>query len=370
MEINTSEMFRIKNELNGLAEQSGMEYNTSDYIIRELKNLSTTKIYELENSCSILAVFETDRIGKTLLFRGDIDAIIFNGEYRHLCGHDGHTTMLLTLAKEIDSEIEKLNGTIILLFQAAEETGKGAKEVILSGVLNNYQIDYLFAMHNLPGFPVKSVVISNDTFAKASSGIKIDLISQSTHASNPVVGQPMDYYLFCVTNLLYKIADVLNKENNRVQFNITYINFGLPNFGTIQNTASIYGVVRSNHTEEIDEYKDRLINELNNILSESNIEFKLEYLEEFPATVNSQNCVNILKNALNYPMIEISEPFPWSEDFGHFSKIGDICLFGMGIGESASGLHTEAYSFPKECLITGVNILESILLETNKIVDL
>ncbi|MEI6089617.1 MAG: M20/M25/M40 family metallo-hydrolase [bacterium] len=357
----------MKDELNALAEKSEMEYHTSDYILRELNNLSNAKVLEVENSCSLLAIFQTGRIGKTVLLRADIDAILFDGDYRHLCGHDGHTAVLLSLAKVIDSVINKMNGTVILLFQAAEETGKGAYEVVSSGILKDFTIDYFFAMHNLPGFPLNSVVISNGIFAKASSGIKINLIGQTSHAANPANGYPMDYYIINIINQMHKLAEQLSTNPNDLLLTLTHINFGKPNFGTILNEAVIYGVIRSTRQSDIESYKEILREDLSTILSESSIKSYLEFHEEFPVTENSAKCVDIIKEAVRLPIVELSEPFSWSEDFGHFSKIGDICLFGLGIGENASALHTAGYAYTKECLTTAVETFYFILFKTNRI---
>lgn len=367
MEINAIELLRLKDELNGLAEQSGMEFQTHDYILRELSGLLNLKVYKLENSNSLLAVFNTDRTGKTVLLRADMDAINFNDSYRHLCGHDGHTAILLYLAKVINNEIYLMNGTVILLFQAEEETGKGANEIVCSGILDKYKIDYQFALHNLPGFPKKSLVVSNGIFAKASSGIKIDLTGRASHAAEPAKGIPLEYYLIDIINLLHKSAKLTSAKANDIQLTITHINFGKPNFGTISNKAEVYAVVRSAQMSGIESYKKLLNDELLKILSDNLLEFNLEYQEEFPVTENSQQCVDILKKAVNLPTVEISEPLPWSEDFGHFSNIGDICLFGIGIGKNSAALHTDEYSFPKECLIAGIEAFYSILLQTNRI---
>ncbi len=370
MILNSDELFKLKDELNLLAEQSGKEYNTCDYILKELSSLENVNIYEIENTCSIIAVFQTNRMGKTILLRADIDAINFNGVFRHLCGHDGHTAILLYLAKVMDAEFDLMSGTVILLFQAAEETGKGAYEIINSGIMNQYKIDYLFALHNLPGFPINSIIVSDGIFAKASSGIRIEIIGEASHAAEPNKAKPLEYCISQLINKLHSLAERLSSLPDDILLTVTHINFGKPNFGTILNQALIYSVVRSSSEDAIQRYKDSLNMYINEMILDTSLKINIQFLEEFPLTKNSPISVNKLKESFDLPILELSKPFPWSEDFGHFSKIGDICLFGLGIGENSPALHTDKYSFPKECLITGLNVFYSLVKQTNFIEEL
>src|SRR5699024_7043285 len=117
----------------------------------------------------VLAVIEGKEKGKTLLFRCELDALPIHEEtpvtpyqskhigVAHKCGHDGHMSILLGLAQKLVLQKPK-SGKVLLLFQPAEETGQGAKAVIDANVLEDYSIDYAFALHNIPGYQLGSVV--------------------------------------------------------------------------------------------------------------------------------------------------------------------------------------------------------------------
>ena len=154
------ELTVIRKSLHSHPEISGEEYETQKQIIRYLTAKTTAKIQEIANT-GVIATFNGLAVGPTVMIRGDIDALPItetnNFEHRstisgvsHKCGHDGHTCNLLGLAVLLSKEpITK--GTILLLFQPAEENGMGAEAVIKDKTFKNINIDYVFALHNLPG---------------------------------------------------------------------------------------------------------------------------------------------------------------------------------------------------------------------------
>jgi len=105
----------------------------------------------------------------------------------HLCGHDGHMTMVAGLGYYLKQHRPN-KGRVILLFQPSEENGKGAIQVIKDKLFKPFQPDYIFAIHNLPGYPHNQIVVSNNHFAASSSGMAINLKGKSSHAAEPEKG--------------------------------------------------------------------------------------------------------------------------------------------------------------------------------------
>jgi len=105
----------------------------------------------------------------------------------HLCGHDGHTAILLALAKRL-SENKPETGCIVLLFQPAEETGQGAKAVLEDKNFQKIEPDYVIGFHNLPGLKKGMVFFRENTFAAASRGIIIRFQGKTAHAAEPEKG--------------------------------------------------------------------------------------------------------------------------------------------------------------------------------------
>ena len=149
-------------------ELSTKEFKTAAKIQDYLEEFTTSEMRKVGET-GTLAIFNSEKKGKTILVRADIDALpilesnTFNHRsvvknVSHKCGHDGHTAILLGLARALtDYPLEK--GRVILLWQPAEETGKGAMEVIKDNFFKNLSIDYAFALHNIPGYDYHKVIL-------------------------------------------------------------------------------------------------------------------------------------------------------------------------------------------------------------------
>src|SRR5690606_14662134 len=152
----------IRHYLHRHPEVSGNEHATQQYLLDLLAKLNTDKIEKVAGT-GILVHFKGKSIGQNIMFRGDIDALPIEEtnafEHRsehpgvsHKCGHDGHTTIVYGLCKHFSANRPE-SGDVYVLFQPAEENGRGAAGVEKSGVLNSLSIDLVFALHNVPAYP-------------------------------------------------------------------------------------------------------------------------------------------------------------------------------------------------------------------------
>src|SRR5690606_31326309 len=115
----------------------------------------------------VAMVFDSGKPGPTVLFRSEIDALPIEelGDVAHrslvpgkshMCGHEGHTTILAALARQFGRR-RPATGRVVLMFQPAEETGAGAAGVIADPRYGTIAHDYAFSLHNLPGTPLGHV---------------------------------------------------------------------------------------------------------------------------------------------------------------------------------------------------------------------
>ena len=136
--------------------------------------------------------------GKTLLLRADMDALPMpeesgepfacpTGETAHACGHDMHTAMLLTAAKMLKENEDALCGTVKLMFQPAEETFEGARDMLENGLLENPPVDAALAYHVAAGKSPVGFVMYNDSGVMMASvdGFEITVHGRGSHGANP-----------------------------------------------------------------------------------------------------------------------------------------------------------------------------------------
>ena len=188
---------QFRKSLHAYPEISGKEFETQKKIICFLEEKTETEFYKVANT-GVMVIFKGNDPGPTVMIRGDIDALPINEtntfEHRskikgvsHKCGHDGHTSILLGLAILLNQE-PIIKGKVLLLFQPAEEIGMGAESVLNDTVFNNYNIDYSFALHNLPGYPLHQIVVKDNEFTANVKSIIIKLSGKTSHASEPEKG--------------------------------------------------------------------------------------------------------------------------------------------------------------------------------------
>src|SRR5690606_36905544 len=175
--LNTEQLDKLtafRKKMHANPELSEQESETAKCIISFLDDCNPQQIITKVGGHGILAIFDSGTNGDSLLFRADMDALpieeINDFEHRsktkgvsHKCGHDGHTAILLGLATLL-SKYPPKKGKAFLLFQPAEEIGKGAADVLNDEKFKEIKPDWVFGLHNLPGFPLHQVVVKNDSF--------------------------------------------------------------------------------------------------------------------------------------------------------------------------------------------------------------
>jgi len=287
----------------------------------------------------------------------------------HKCGHDGHMAILAGLA-DLFSKKTPVKGQVILLFQPSEENGKGAVNVLNDEKFKELNVDYAFALHNLPGYQKGSVILRNETFASASKGMVIKLFGKTSHAAEPENGiSPAIAMSECIKQLsdLPKEKDLFS---DLVLVTIVHAQLGEIAFGTSPGYAHVMATLRTFSNNDIQKFTVEAEMQIRKIATKNDLRVDISYTEEFPAVENNSKLVRLIEDIVHSNQIDyqyVKRPFRWSEDFAHFTNEFSGVLFGLGSGKDCAQLHNPNYDFPDEIIQSGINIFNCIFNEIQKI---
>ena len=186
----------IKTHLHQHPETSWQEFHTTAYIKEQLENIQGVEILQLGLETGVIAVIHGTRPGKTVALRADIDALdvdeCWKSDYPslipgkgHLCGHDFHTSSLIGASILLAQTRDLWQGTVVLIFQPAEETTNGAPKIIQTGIFDKYQIQAIFGLHNRPEVETGKIVIKPGPLMAAKINFNITVHGIGGHGSMP-----------------------------------------------------------------------------------------------------------------------------------------------------------------------------------------
>ena len=374
---------KLRHKLNKNAELSGQEKETNKIINNFLEKTNPDVHLKNVGGYGIIAIYKGVEEGKNILLRADIDGLNIPAvsrqlsaisyqpsaisqsqcQFSHRCGHDGHAAILCGLAMRLGKK-RPAKGNVILLFQPAEETGEGAKAVINDPQFQELKIDTAYALHNLPSYAKHQIVVKKNCFASASLGLKLIFDGATSHASQPEKGNNPQVVITTLLDAFKKKYENLKKDKYHTTLTVTHVSIGEETFGVTPGHAEIWMTLRSQDDKSLQNLTESTIGLCEFISKEYNLRFTHSIHEDFSTTMNSDEEVEIVKQAakeLKLSVNEIKEAFPWSEDFGRFGNLCPTCLFGLGCGLEHEPLHSPTYEFEDEIIDTGIDVFERIV---------
>lgn len=369
-----NDLIAFRKYLHKYPELSKKELKTAKKIKEFVSDNEPDEIIEKLGGTGLAAVYNGQKKGKTILIRSDMDALpiaekndfdyksVFP-EVGHKCGHDGHATILSGLSGVL-KENPPEKGRVVLLFQPAEETGEGAELVLNDPKFKKIEPDFVFALHNLPGFKKSTVVIRKKHFAAASKGMTIKLIGKTSHAANPELGISPSLAVAEIIQELSALSDSKDGFEDFKLITIIHTRIGEIAFGTTPGYAEVRATLRSFRNDDMDKLTQKAVEIVENIADKYGLEEKISWQEEFPASISNNDCVDILNEVADendFKTANPDTPFRWSEDFGYFLMKYPGALFGIGSGKDHPSLHNPDYDFPDEIIPTGIRMFDGIL---------
>lgn len=370
-----STMQQLRHSLHQAPELSGTETHTAATVAAVLSTYGPDELYTEIAGCGVLARFAGSRPGPRVMLRCELDAVPIQEtnefEYRsmhdgvsHKCGHDGHMAILLETARRL-CEQRPESGEVMLLFQPAEETGVGAAAVRNDPVFQEFQPDYVFALHNIPGYALGTVVVREHAMCCASRGLIICMEGQTAHAAEPECGVSPTTTVVELIDFFQEIQARYAKPGDEVVL-LTLVGASIGNrtFGNTPKHAEIFVTLRSEDNATLDSIDEEVRARARELCEQRGIACRFEVDDSFPATRNAPEAVEFIRQACKINAVECIEPpqpIRWSEDFGHFTELATGALFALGAGEDHANLHESHYDFPDELIDRGADMFLAII---------
>ncbi|MEP2238843.1 MAG: amidohydrolase [Maribacter sp.] len=369
-------LLQLRKQLHQNPELSGKEYETAKRIIEFVKDFNPTQIIEAIGGAGVVVVYDFEESGPTVAIRCELDALPIveentfvhksdNYGVSHKCGHDGHMTIVAGLAEWL-SMAEFKKGKVVLLFQPAEETGKGAAQVLEDERFLNLHPDYVFALHNLPGEKMNAVIVKSGFFSATVQSFRIQLTGKKSHASEPENGvNPA----MAVAELIQEIQSLTNANASSSDFALltpVHVHLGEKNYGISPDNAELHYTIRTWSGEVMSALESKIKQAVSKVSNTHKLKAEIDWFEFFPASNNNSDCVSLIEKAAhqnNLELVEHPKSLKFGEDFGWFSSKYKSAIFGLGAGEHQPALHHSDYDFPDELIETGLLMFKGLITD-------
>lgn len=371
-ELNYTELaYQIRENLHQTPELGLQEFETAKKIRTYLKtwDIPYSKIIET----GTLVYFDFGH-SSSIAVRADIDGLPIQEETNlpfaslyenrmHACGHDGHTTNLLLLAKRIkETENTTLfQHNVLLIFQPAEEGPGGAKLIVESGVFEKYNVTSIIGLHLFPGIPYGKIGARAGAMMAQNGEMDITIRGISSHGAQPHNGVDA---ITVAADLIQSYQHIVSRRMNPLE--PVVITIGTINGGDasniIANNCTLSGTVRTFSTQTFLAIKSEMekINAALELQYGCKIEFSLPPM--YPPVVNDSQLTEKLKQLALNDYVPL-EPYMLAEDFSYYQeKVPGLFFFlGTNNGIHIHPLHSPHFNFNTDILLVGNEIFYRFL---------
>ncbi len=352
------------------------ETETSKFIAERLREIGSWEITEGIGKTGIVATMKLGDGKKSIGLRADFDAlpIVETNDlpYRskiegksHLCGHDGHTTMLLGAAKYL-ADTKNFNGTVHLIFQPGEETMEGSPAMIKDGLFDRFPVDAVYALHNIPGLAAGKLHFRSGPTMSAVDNWEIELTGKGGHGSMPELAVDP---LVCGASLVMALQTIVSR--NVSPWKQTVVNVGSFQSGNAGNAVPQTALLKLSIRNMDNEVRKMVLDKVRSITKTQAESFgcTFEIREGVPGTVlvntkeNTDWAASVAKKTFGEEnVVENTDPLMSSEDFAFMleQRPGCYCMLGNGEGFM---VHHPKYIFNQEILPIGATFWVALVEE-------
>lgn len=362
-----------RRDLHAHPETAFEEFRTSDFVASKLAEFGYAVNRGLGGTGVVgsLRGAKADN-GRAIGLRSDMDALNMtemntfahrsqHDGKMHGCGHDGHITMLLGAARYL-AETRNFAGTIHLIFQPAEEGAGGGRRMVEEGLFEQFPVEAVYGMHNMPGIPVGAFGTRTGAILTAMDLFEIRIKGTGTHAATPELGIDP---IVIASQIVLGLQTIVSRELNPlagVVVTITNIRAGTGALNTVPDHAMLSGTARILSPAVRDSIEGRIRRIVESIAQAHRATVEIDYRRNYPPLVtdpmHTKVAVGVAEQIVGAGKIDTDYPPNMaSEDFSFMleKKPGAYLFIGNGPEENGCILHNPLYDFNDEILPIGAS---------------
>jgi amidohydrolase len=363
-------------------ELSTQELGTTALLAGLLKNLEI-ELPENQPATGIIGLLRGGKPGPTIVLRADIDALPIEESsdhpirseshgVMHACGHDFHTAAVLGAAMALSRRREDLPGTVLFLFQPAEEQCKGALEVLETGIFEKYPPDAFFSLHVMPDIPMGKVGLREGPIMAAQGCFSVDISGKGGHGALPHFTRDPIIAAARIIDGLQWIRSRWADPAEPFTLSVCSVHGGSA-CNIIPDEVHMEGTYRFAREDWQEAVKDEIIRIVDSTAQAHGCTARCAFFREIFPLVNSTRLASLARSAAAAVYGEenlLVQDFRMiSEDFGFFRKAAPIFMYHVGVGAadgSSVGLHNSAFLVPDEAASVCAELLTRTALTALK----
>lgn len=370
-------MQETRRHLHQHPELSFQEFETSAFIKQRLTDLGISH----RSVATTGVVGHIGRGERCIALRADIDALPILEEtgldyasktpgVMHACGHDTHTTMLLTAAQMLKERESELNGVVKLIFQPGEEqTPGGASIMINEGALEDPVPSMIFGQHIDPGATAGTISFVSGAMMASADELYWTIRGFGAHAAQPHLGKDP---IYAAAGLVHHLQSLIIKQRNPLDpgvMTITAIHGGTAN-NIIPDVVEMKGTLRSFDQSWREHAWHWLEEQTRQYCALHGCEGELRIAKGYPPLFNNAEATSfaqhVAKDRFGIERVADFEPKMWAEDFSYYSQRMPACFWMLGGRphhmDTMPGLHNPKFAPEERAMITGAALLAEVAI--------
>jgi hippurate hydrolase len=375
----TTTITQIRRNIHAHPELRFEETRTAELVAEALSSWGIP-IYRGMGKTGVVARLDGEQgPGKMIGLRADMDALPLQEKNTfahasthpgkmHACGHDGHTAMLLGAAQYLANHRD-FKGSVIFIFQPAEEGGAGAQEMIEDGLFEQFPCDAVFGMHNWPGLGEGHFGVVSGPMMASSNEFSIEIQGKGGHAALPHNSADPVMAGVHIAQALQTIITRNKRPIDAAVISITQFHAG-ETTNVIADTARLGGTVRTFTLDVLDLIERRMHEIAHQVAGAFDCKANLEFIRNYPPLINdeqqTQFASSVMKELVGEERVNTRiDPTMGAEDFAFMlqKKPGCYVFLGNGDGDHRTAghgmgpchLHNPSYDFNDQIIPVGVN---------------